>query len=38
MHECKHFYADADIQIDTDGKSVEDTAMKILRSLDRFLA
>ena len=32
----EHFYADADIQIDTNGKSVEDVSMEILRSLNRL--
>ncbi len=36
MAEREHFYADADIQIDTDGKSVEDIAMEILCSLSRL--
>jgi shikimate kinase len=36
MAEREHFYADADIQIDTDGKSVEDVAMEILCSLSRL--
>ena len=36
MEAREHFYADSDIQIDTDDKSVEDVAMEILRSLDRF--
>ena len=31
MEERKQFYADADIRIDTDGKSVEDVAAEILR-------
>jgi shikimate kinase len=31
MEEREHFYADADIRIDTDGKSVEDVAAEILR-------
>lgn len=31
MDERKQFYADADIRIDTDGKSVEDVAAEILR-------
>jgi shikimate kinase len=30
MDEREHFYADADIRIDTDGKSVEDVAAEIL--------
>ena len=34
----EHFYSDADIQIDTDGNSVEDVAMKILYSLNRLSA
>lgn len=38
MAEREHFYADADIQIDTDGKSVEDVAMEILSSLNRLFA
>ncbi|MEI6206213.1 MAG: shikimate kinase [Desulfuromonadales bacterium] len=33
MEAREHFYADADIQIDTDGKSVEDVAAEILRCL-----
>jgi shikimate kinase len=36
MEARQHFYADADIQIDTGGKSVEDASMEILRSLDRL--
>ena len=31
MEDRKQFYADADIRIDTDGKSVEDVAAEILR-------
>jgi len=31
MDERKHFYDEADIRIDTDGKSVEDVAAEILR-------
>jgi shikimate kinase len=38
MDAREHFYADADIQIDTDGKSVEDVAMEIQSSLDRLPA
>ncbi len=33
LAEREQFYADADIRIDTDGKSVEDVAREILRSL-----
>ncbi|MBI5483324.1 MAG: shikimate kinase [Deltaproteobacteria bacterium] len=38
MDEREQFYADADIQIDTDGKSVEDVAMEILGCLHRLSA
>jgi shikimate kinase len=38
MDAREDFYADADIQIDTDGKSVEDIAMEILYSLNRLSA
>lgn len=38
MNEREQFYADADIQIDTDGKSVEDVAMEILSCLNRLSA
>ena len=38
MEAREDFYADADIQIDTDGKSVEDVAMEILNSLDGLSA
>jgi shikimate kinase len=31
MDDRKQFYADADIRIDTDGKSVEDVSAEILR-------
>jgi len=31
MDDREHFYADADIRIDTDGKSVEDVSAEILR-------
>lgn len=34
MDERKQFYADADIRIDTDGKSVEDVAAEILRFVE----
>ena len=33
MEQREQFYADADIRIDTDGKSVEDVAAEILRVL-----
>ena len=36
MNEREQFYADADIRIDTDGKSVEDVAAVILRCLKGF--
>lgn len=36
MDEREQFYADADIRIDTDGKSVEDVAAEILRRLKGF--
>lgn len=36
MDEREQFYADADIRIDTDGKSVEDVAMEILCRLKGF--
>jgi shikimate kinase len=36
MNEREHFYADSDIRIDTDGKSVEDIATEILRRLEGF--
>lgn len=36
MNEREQFYADADIRIDTDGKSVEDVAAEILRRLKGF--
>ena len=36
MHERELFYADADIRIDTDGKSVEDVAAEILCRLKGF--
>lgn len=38
MEAREDFYADADIQIDTGGKSVEDVAMEILCSLNRLSA
>lgn len=34
----ENFYADTDIQIDTDAKSVEDDSMEIPGSLDRLSA
>ncbi len=37
MAEREQFYADADIRIDTDGKSVEDVAREILLSLKGYL-
>lgn len=36
MNEREQFYADADIRIDTDGKSVEDIAIEILCRLKGF--
>jgi shikimate kinase len=36
MNEREQFYADADIRIDTDGKSVEDVAAEILCRLKGF--
>ena len=36
MKGCEHFYGDADIRIDTDGKSVEDVAAEILCRLKGF--
>jgi shikimate kinase len=36
MDERKQFYADADIRIDTDGKSVEDVAAEILRFVEEL--
>ena len=38
MAEREQFYADADIRIDTDGKSVEDVAAEILCRLKGFLS
>ena len=38
MNEREQFYADADIRIDTDGKSVEDVATEILCRLKGFSA
>ncbi|MBK5276009.1 MAG: shikimate kinase [Desulfuromonadales bacterium] len=38
MDDRKQFYADADIRIDTDGKSVEDVAAEILRFLEELRA
>ncbi len=38
MNEREQFYADADIRIDTDGKSVEDVAAEILCSLKGLLS
>lgn len=38
MDEREQFYADADIRIDTDGKSVEDVAAEILCRLKGFLS
>jgi shikimate kinase len=38
MEAREDFYADADIQIDTDGKSVEDVAMEIINSLNGLSA
>lgn len=38
MEERQHFYEDADIRIDTDGKSVEDVAAEILRYVKDFHA
>ncbi len=38
MDEREQFYADADIRIDTDGKSVEDVAAEILCRLKGFSA
>jgi shikimate kinase len=38
MEAREYFYSDADIQIDTGGKSVEDVAMEILRCLNRLSA
>jgi shikimate kinase len=38
MNEREHFYADADIRIDTDGKSVEDVAIEILCRLKGFFS
>ena len=38
MDERKQFYADADIRIDTDGKSVEDVAAEILRFVEELRA
>lgn len=38
MNEREQFYADADIRIDTDGKSVEDVAAEILCCLKGFLS
>ena len=36
LDEREQYYADADIRIDTDGKSVEDVAAEILRLLEEF--
>jgi len=38
MDEREQFYADADIRIDTDGKSVEDVAAEILRFVEELHA
>jgi shikimate kinase len=38
MSDREQFYADADIRIDTDGKSVEDVATEILCRLEGFSA
>ncbi len=38
MDDRKQFYADADIRIDTDGKSVEDVAAEILRFVEELRA
>ncbi len=38
MEERQQFYEDADIRIDTDGKSVEDVAAEILRNVKDFHA
>lgn len=38
MNEREQFYADADIRIDTDGKSVEDVAAEILCRFKGFLS
>jgi shikimate kinase len=38
MDAREQFYADADIRIDTDGKSVEDVAAEILRFLEELHA
>lgn len=38
MNDREQFYADADIRIDTDGKSVEDVAAEIQCRLKEFLA
>ena len=38
LNEREQFYADADIRIDTDGKSVEDVAAEILCRLKGFLS
>ena len=38
MDSREQFYADSDIRIDTDGKSVEDVAAEILRFLEELHA
>jgi shikimate kinase len=38
MDARKQFYTDADIRIDTDGKSVEDVAAEILRFVEELHA
>jgi shikimate kinase len=38
MNGREQFYADADIRIDTDGKSVEDVATEVLCSLKGLLS